>query len=121
MPAPQNNTTSAPDEEINVIYTMARNEGEEIQFLMKKFRSRYYIDLRIWFREEGKDELIPTKKGISLSADRIPELQEGLDQLSKAVLKAQELEGAQRPQPRIEKPAPKFPQKPREPQKNWAR
>lgn len=108
-------TNTPPEEESRIVYTLPRNEGEEIHFTLRKYKNRYYIDLRLWFQQEGETEFAPTKKGISLPADRLPELKEGLNQLSLALSKAQEWE-----KKTPEKPAQKFPPKPQN-ARTWGR
>ena len=78
---------SNQEQESNVVYTLPRHEGEEIHFTLSKFEGRYYVDLRLWFQPDPKQEFIPTKKGISIAAERLPELQEGFNQLSQAFAK----------------------------------
>ena len=105
------NSQTDSDEESQIVYTFPRNEGEEVHFTLHKYRGRYYVDLRLWFQQEGETELKPTKKGISLAADRLPELKEGLNHLSAALTKVLEWE-----KKAPEKSPQKFPQKRREPQ-----
>jgi hypothetical protein len=105
--------THPAEEESRIVYTLPRNEGEEIHFTLRKYKGRYYIDLRLWFQQEGETEFAPTKKGISLPAERLPELKEGLNQLGLAMSKVQEWEKKV-----PEKPAVKFPPK-RQDSKPW--
>ena len=89
---PVQNDPADSAEEVHTVYTLPRHEGEEIHFELRKYKGRHYVDLRLWFQTDPKDEFKPTKKGISLAAERLPELVEGLNLLSKAFSKAQEWE-----------------------------
>lgn len=71
-------------EEAQLIYAFPRTPGEEIQIAVKKFKGKYYVDLRLWFQDKKDREFHPTKKGVFFSVERIPDLQKGVDRLSKA-------------------------------------
>jgi len=83
-----------------------KNALELVVIRLSEFKGCDLIDIRIWMkpedpREEG--ELKPTKKGISLGIDAIPELiqalqkaQEALDEAEKGTQRAQERRSNQR-------------------------
>ncbi len=71
--------------ETHLIHSFPKSEGEEIQLALKKFKGKYYIDLRIWFQVEKGGELKPTKKGVFFSIEQMPQLQRGVERLAKAV------------------------------------
>jgi hypothetical protein len=52
-----------------------KNPAEEIRFSLTEWKSKKYVDIRIWIKAdpgEGQEE-IPTKKGIRFLAELIPE------------------------------------------------
>jgi hypothetical protein len=102
----QSNATPQ-QEESNVVFTLPRHEGEEIHFTLHKYNGRYYIDLRLWFQDEDKGEFKPTKKGISVGVEMLPQIQEGLEHLKQAYVKVREWE---KEQPK--KPAASFQKRP---------
>jgi hypothetical protein len=106
-------STVQEQEESNIVYTMPRHEGEEIHFTLRKYKGRYYVDLRLWFQEKPEDAFKPTKKGISVGAELLPQLQEGLTQLHNALIKAMDWD--QKPAP---KPPPSVPR--RRPPQGWS-
>jgi len=69
------------EQEDRLIYSFPRNEEEEYQINLRKFKGRYYTDLRLWFKAKGSDSLLPKKKGISLEIEAVPELLKGFHQL----------------------------------------
>ncbi len=86
----------------DLVYAFPRNEGEEVQFMLRRFKGRTFADLRLWYQGESADGLKPTQKGISLSLDRVPELFEGVKHLADAVQKhlaEQSLHAKKSPQP----------------------
>jgi hypothetical protein len=73
--------------ERHLIHSFPRSEEEKVQLALRKYRGRYYMDLRIWFQTEENPTLRPTKKGISLSLEHLPELRKGMERLAKAAEK----------------------------------
>jgi hypothetical protein len=50
-----------------------RNETEVMRVSVAEYKGRKYVDLRIYF--EGDDgEWKPTKKGVTVQPDRVPDL-----------------------------------------------
>ena len=70
-----------------LIYAFPRMQGEEIQINLQKYKDKYYIDLRLWYQPKNESVLRPTKKGIFVAVEKLPELRKGLDRMSKATEK----------------------------------
>lgn len=49
------------------------------------FRGKPLVDLRLWVEPKLGQDLIPTKKGISVSAEYVDDLVEAVEALAKAV------------------------------------
>ncbi|MDJ0762982.1 MAG: transcriptional coactivator p15/PC4 family protein [Myxococcota bacterium] len=64
--------------EDKVVATFKRNPTEEVRAGIKEFKGRRYIDLRIYYMDD-KGEWKPTRKGISLATDFMPELRQAVD------------------------------------------
>ncbi len=71
------------EKESRLVYSFERGQNEEIQISVSKYKSRYYMDLRVWFKPEDQESFYPTKKGISVALDHLPELRKGLERVSK--------------------------------------
>ena len=67
-------------EELRLIHSFSRNENENVQIFLKKYNQKYYIDLRVWFKE-AEGSLKPTRKGITFSAEHLDEIKKGIDNL----------------------------------------
>ncbi len=67
-------------EELRLIHSFDRNDNESVQLFLKKYNQKYYIDLRIWFKE-SEGSLKPTRKGITFAAEHLVELKKGIDDL----------------------------------------
>lgn len=57
-----------------------KNNAEEIRIGLSDFNGNQYIDIRTFWRK-SEDEVIPTKKGISLGTDKLDELITALEGL----------------------------------------
>ena len=70
--------------ETHLIHSFSKNNEETVQLALRKYKGKQYIDLRVWFQPEGASNLIPSKKGISLYLEHLPELKKGMERLLKA-------------------------------------
>lgn len=52
----------------------------EIRIRRRRFKDREYLDLRIWREPDNSQERIPTRKGVCVRWDLLPELLEALRQ-----------------------------------------
>lgn len=68
--------------EDRVVATFKRNPTEEVRAGIKEFKGRRYIDLRIYYMDD-QGEWKPTRKGISLATDFMPELKAAVERLEK--------------------------------------
>ncbi len=76
--------------EDKVVSSFKRNPTEEVRAGIKEFKGRRYIDLRIYYMDD-QGEWKPTRKGISLATDFMPELKEAVTAIE-AELKSMEKE-----------------------------
>ena len=67
------------------VYSIERNENEEIRLTLKEYKSKKYVDIRIFFQPQNEKEMYPTKKGITITVGQLGELAKGLKQLSQFV------------------------------------
>ena len=75
------------NQESHLIYAFPRIPGEEVQIAIRKYKDKLYIDVRVWYQAKNEADLRPTKKGVTIAMDRLPELRKGIDRLSKVVEK----------------------------------
>ena len=62
-----------------VICSIPRNPDEQIQVALTEYNGKSYVDFRIWFQHETSKELLPTKKGIVVPADKLDELYKAIE------------------------------------------
>lgn len=70
--------------EKQAVYSFKRNENEEVRVSIGEYKDKTYVDCRIFFETKTGD-WSPTKKGITIASDLVPELIKGLEKASEAV------------------------------------
>ena len=58
------------------IATIEKNRSEELRVALKEYKGRDYLDIRTFiepYADEGQGR-VPTKKGITVPLDKLPEL-----------------------------------------------
>lgn len=56
-----------------------KSETAEVRVSRNYWKGRNVIDLRIWYMPNGGAEFVPSRKGLTIDASKLPEL---LDQLT---------------------------------------
>ena len=57
-----------------VIASFPKNSFEEVRISLTEFKGKELIDLRVYYQPDGEEEMRPTKKGITISLEKFPEL-----------------------------------------------
>ena len=65
------------------LYAFAKNSRERVQASLTTFKSRLYVDVRVYFQAD--DSWRPTKKGITIDVELLGELEAAVAALRKAV------------------------------------
>lgn len=65
------------------VKTFAKNKFQEIRVGIKEFKGINLIDIRIWTKMQGVEDMVPTSKGVSLNVALYPELKEAVLALEK--------------------------------------
>ena len=76
-----------PPQEAKEIFTFSRGEREQVRGAVKKYKGKYYFDLRVWFHVENTSTYYPSKKGLFLGLEHLEDLQKGLEKLAKMTVK----------------------------------
>lgn len=84
-----------PDDEI-VVGSFPKNNREEVRVTLSKFKGYDLVGVRQWFRNEN-DEPRPSKSGVTIRVDLLPELLELITEardiaLEKGILELEEEE-----------------------------
>ncbi|MFH0811420.1 MAG: transcriptional coactivator p15/PC4 family protein [Pseudomonadota bacterium] len=70
-----------------VIASFEKNSFEEVRISLTEFKGKDLIDLRVYYRPEDGEEMRPTKKGVTISPEKFPELKKAILELEKALQK----------------------------------
>ncbi|MCK5708376.1 MAG: transcriptional coactivator p15/PC4 family protein [Candidatus Aureabacteria bacterium] len=63
-----------------ILKEIPKNKSETIVISEKEFRGNQYIDLRVFYKDDN-EELKPTKKGIMIKKDLLPEIRETINNI----------------------------------------
>ena len=73
-----------PQDRERMIASIPRTPLEEVRVRLSRFKGRDLVDVRIYAEPDDSDERRPTKRGIALRVERLPELLEALHQAERA-------------------------------------
>ena len=67
-----------------VVHAFKKGQDEQVQVSVGDYKNKKYVDVRVFFpNEEGT--FFPTKKGLTLVVDLLPELVKGIQAAEKAI------------------------------------
>jgi len=67
-----------------LVATFHKNSREQVQVLLRTYKGRDLIDLRVFWTQDG-EEWLPSKKGLALSVDQLPVLLAALHKAAELV------------------------------------
>ena len=60
------------------VYTIQRNDGQEVRITLREYKGNQYVDIRMFFQPKEGGDMIPTKKGITMPVAYLGELRKAL-------------------------------------------
>lgn len=70
--------------EPQLVHSFPKNPLEEVRASISVYKGKQYVDLRVYYK--GDDgEFRPSKKGLTLSLDLFPELEQAVGKLSEVI------------------------------------
>jgi len=66
------------------LFVIQKNPTERVHATVQKFKKKHNMDLRVYYMDD-EGEWKPTKKGVSLSMEFLPELKEAVEAIEKEV------------------------------------
>ena len=70
-----------------VIASFEKNSMEEVRVSLTEFKGKELIDVRVYYQPEDGEEKRPTKKGITISPEKFPELKKAILAVEKVLQK----------------------------------
>jgi hypothetical protein len=80
--------------EDKVLHSFKKTATEEVRAIVREYRGRLYFDLRVYY-VDNDGEWRPTRKGIALSADFLPEIKQCIDKFDVEIKQKSEKAGAE--------------------------
>lgn len=68
-----------------VVDSFDKNVREQIRVSINEFKGNRYIDIRVFFKAANGREYLPSKKGVTLSDTRYPQLLDAIIQVGQAL------------------------------------
>lgn len=57
-----------------VVRTLRKSESAEVRVSRSSWKGRDVIDIRIWFKPDGSEDFVPSRKGMTIDAGKAQEL-----------------------------------------------
>jgi hypothetical protein len=70
--------------EEQVVHEFPKGEREVVRAVLSSFKGRRYCSLRVFYRGERNGDWLPSKKGLTLAVDHIPDLVRAIRKLEEA-------------------------------------
>ena len=68
-----------------VVDSFDKNAREQIRISINEFKGNRYIDIRVFFKDADGRDYLPSKKGVTLSDTRYPQLLDAILQVGEAL------------------------------------
>lgn len=62
-----------------------KNDITQIRITGQEIHNQRYLDIRDWWLPEGKDEYVPTRKGVTIPLESIDELKDAITKATEVV------------------------------------
>ncbi len=69
-----------------ILATIERSETEKLQISLSEYKGTSYLNMRIFFTNDGGTTWIPTKKGVTFTPDQLDILTEAIDEAKKELM-----------------------------------
>ena len=68
---------------IQVLHSFSRGERESVRVEFKEYKGKFYVDMRVYFQPEGAEEMLPTKKGLTIPLENLNDLKKAITSCEK--------------------------------------
>ena len=74
-----------------LIHSFIKNKSQEIRISAGEFKAKIYIDFRLYYHNDETDEMLPTRKGLTVPVELVDAFQEGLNKIQTSQLTVEKL------------------------------
>lgn len=64
------------------VAAIRKADGAEIRVTPSVYKGRRVVDVRVWYQPANGVEFVPTRKGVTFDADKLPELIDALQRVA---------------------------------------
>lgn len=64
------------------VAAIRKADGAEIRVMASVYKGRRVVDVRVWYQPASGVKYVPTRKGITFDADKLPELIDALQRVT---------------------------------------
>jgi hypothetical protein len=61
------------------VAAIRKADGAEVRVTVQGYKGRRVVDVRVWYQPAGGAEFVPTRKGVTVDADKLPALAEAIE------------------------------------------
>lgn len=67
------------------VAAIRKADGAEVRVSVQGYKGRRVVDVRVWYQPTGSAEYVPTRKGVTVDADKLRELLAAMTEAAKLV------------------------------------
>lgn len=56
------------------VAAIRKADGAEVRVTVQGYKGRRVVDVRVWYQPAAGGEFVPTRKGVTVDADKLPAL-----------------------------------------------
>jgi hypothetical protein len=60
------------------VAAIRKADGAEVRVTVQGYKGRRVVDVRVWYQPAAGGDFVPTRKGITVDADKLPALAEAI-------------------------------------------
>jgi hypothetical protein len=69
-----------------ILATIERSDTEQLQISLSEYKGTNYLNMRIFFTTDGGASWIPTKKGVTFTAEQLDILTEAIEEAKQELM-----------------------------------
>ena len=69
-----------------ILATIERSDTEQLQISLSEYKGTNYSNMRIFFTNDGGASWIPTKKGVTFTAEQLDTLTEAIEEAKQELM-----------------------------------
>jgi hypothetical protein len=67
------------------VAAIRKADGADVRVSVQGYKGRRVVDVRVWYQPAGGADFVPTRKGVTVDADKIPALAAALAEAARII------------------------------------